>query len=259
MVEFTLPKNSKVKEGKVWPKPAGAKRTTEFRIYRWNPDNAENPRIDTYFVDRDDCGPMLLDAIIWIKDKIDPTLTFRRSCREGVCGSCSMNIDGINTLACTITIDDVAKPVRIYPLPHMPVVKDLVTDLSGFYAQHAQTEPWLHTETPAPEKEWPQSHEERAKLDGLYECILCACCSTSCPSYWWNTDRFMGPAAILQSYRWIVDSRDEATGERLDQLEDPFRLYRCHTIMNCSKACPKGLNPAKAIAEVKKMMITRRF
>jgi len=259
MVQLTLPKKSKVKEGKVWPKPAGAKRTTEFRIYRWNPDHDENPRIDTYFVDRDDCGPMLLDAIIWIKDKIDPTLTFRRSCREGVCGSCSMNIDGINTLACTITIDDVAKPVRIYPLPHMPVVKDLVPDLSGFYAQHEQTEPWLHTETPAPEKEWPQSHEERGKLDGLYECILCACCSTSCPSYWWNSDRFMGPAAILQSYRWIVDSRDEATGERLDQLEDPFRLYRCHTIMNCSKACPKGLNPAKAIAEVKKMMLTRRF
>jgi succinate dehydrogenase / fumarate reductase iron-sulfur subunit len=259
MVEFTLPKKSQVKEGKVWPKPKGAKRVTEFRIYRWSPDDDENPRIDTYFVDRDDCGPMLLDAIIWIKNTIDPTLTFRRSCREGVCGSCSMNIGGVNTLACTRGIDEFSAPVKIYPLPHMPVVKDLVPDLSGFFAQHASTEPWLHTTTPAPEKEWPQSHEERGKLDGLYECVLCACCSTSCPSYWWNGDRFMGPAALLQSYRWIVDSRDETAGERLDQLEDTFRLYRCHTILNCSKACPRDLNPAKAIAEIKKMMITRQL
>ncbi len=259
MVELTLPKNSKVQEGKIWPKPEGAKRLTEFRIYRWNPDIGDNPRIDTYFVDRDDCGPMLLDAIIWIKNKIDPTLTFRRSCREGVCGSCSMNIDGVNTLACTRAMEDVAAHVKIYPLPHLPVVKDLVPDLSNFYSQHASIEPWLHTKTPPPEKEWSQNHEEREKLDGLYECILCACCSTSCPSYWWNSDRFMGPAALLQSYRWIVDSRDEATGERLDQLEDPFRLYRCHTIMNCAKACPKDLNPAKAIAEIKKLMVSRQL
>ncbi|MBS7697234.1 MULTISPECIES: succinate dehydrogenase iron-sulfur subunit [unclassified Chelatococcus] len=260
MAEFALPKNSRMTEGKVWPKPAGAKRTTDFRIYRWDPDTGENPRIDTYTVDRDDCGPMVLDAIIWIKNKVDATLTFRRSCREGICGSCAMNIDGANTLACTKGIDEVERKgvVKIYPLPHMPVVKDLVPDLTRFYAQHASIEPWLQTTTPAPEKEWRQSHEDRQKLDGLYECILCACCSTSCPSYWWNGDRYLGPAALLQAYRWLIDSRDEATGERLDQLEDPFRLYRCHTIMNCANVCPKGLNPAKAIAEIKQMMVVRQ-
>ena len=259
MVEFTLPKNSRVTEGKVWPKPAGAKRLMEFRIYRWNPDDGANPRIDTFFVDRDECGPMVLDAIIWIKSKIDATLTFRRSCREGVCGSCSMNIDGVNTLACTLALDDVKQPVRIFPLPHQDVVKDLVPDMNGFYAQYASIEPWLKTSSPTPEKEWLQSKQEREKLDGLYECILCACCSTSCPSYWWNPERFLGPATLLQSYRWLVDSRDEATGERLDELEDPFRLYRCHTILNCASACPKGLNPAKAIAEIKKLMVTRQL
>ncbi|MBS7706386.1 succinate dehydrogenase iron-sulfur subunit [Chelatococcus asaccharovorans] len=260
MAEFALPKNSRMTEGKVWPKPAGAKHTTDFRIYRWDPDTDENPRIDTYTVDRDDCGPMVLDAIIWIKNKVDATLTFRRSCREGICGSCAMNIDGANTLACTKGIDEVERKgvVKIYPLPHMPVVKDLVPDLTRFYAQHASIEPWLQTTTPAPEKEWRQSHEDRQKLDGLYECILCACCSTSCPSYWWNGDRYLGPAALLQAYRWLIDSRDEATGERLDQLEDPFRLYRCHTIMNCANVCPKGLNPAKAIAEIKQMMVVRQ-
>ncbi len=259
MVELTLPKNSRVTEGKVWPKPAGAKRLAEFRIYRWNPDDGANPRVDTYFVDRDDCGPMVLDAIIWIKSRIDSTLTFRRSCREGVCGSCSMNIDGVNTLACTLALDDVKQPVRIYPLPHLEVVKDLVPDMSGFFAQYASIEPWLKTDSPMPEKERLQSKLEHEKLDGLYECILCACCSTSCPSYWWNQDRYLGPATLLQSYRWIVDSRDEATGERLNELEDPFRLYRCHTILNCTSACPKGLNPAKAIAEIKKMMVTRQL
>jgi succinate dehydrogenase / fumarate reductase iron-sulfur subunit len=259
MVELTLPKNSKVVPGKTWPKPASASaRFTEFRVYRWNPEEGGNPRVDTYSVDRDDCGPMVLDALIWIKNKVDATLTFRRSCREGVCGSCAMNIDGINTLACTHAIDDSKEPVRVYPLPHQPVVKDLVPDLSNFYAQHASIEPWLHTTSPAPDKEWPQSHGDRAKLDGLYECILCACCSTGCPSYWWNSERFLGPATLLQSYRWIADSRDEAAGERLDQLEDPFRLYRCHTIMNCAKTCPKGLNPAKAIAEIKKLMVARQ-
>ena len=257
MVQLTLPENSRIKPGKTWPKPANAKRTTEFRIYRWNPDDGVNPRIDTYFVDRDDCGPMVLDALIWIKSKIDSTLTFRRSCREGVCGSCAMNIGGMNTLACTRGIDDVAAPVTIYPLPHQEVIKDLVPDLSVFFAQHASIEPWLKTVSPAPEKEWLQSPEERSKLDGLYECILCACCSTSCPSYWWNGDRYLGPAVLLQAYRWLIDSRDEAQGERLDNLEDPFRLYRCHTIMNCAQTCPKGLNPAKAIVHIKEMMVER--
>ncbi|WP_026605850.1 succinate dehydrogenase iron-sulfur subunit [Methylocapsa acidiphila] len=259
MVEFALPANSRPVAGKVWPKPEGAKNLKELRIYRWSPDDARNPRIDTYYVDRDDCAPMILDALIWIKSKIDPTLTFRRSCREGVCGSCAMNIDGTNTLACTKGIDDVKGAIRIYPLPHLAVVKDLVPDLTNFYAQHASIEPWLHTSTPAPEKEWRQSPAEREKLDGLYECILCACCSTSCPSYWWNGDRYLGPAALLQAYRWLIDSRDEAAGERLDNVEDPFRLYRCHTIMNCAKACPKGLNPAKAIAEIKSLMIERQI
>ncbi len=257
MVQFFLPKNSRPTKGKSWPKPSTAKRVTEFRIYRWNPDDNENPRMDTYFVDRDDCGPMVLDALIWIKSKIDSRLAFRRSCREGVCGSCAMNIDGLNTLACTKGIDEVAHPVTIRPLPHELVVKDLVADLTVFYAQHASIEPWLHTTTPAPEKEWLQSPEDRAKLDGLYECILCASCSTSCPSYWWNGEKYLGPAVLLQAYRWLIDSRDEARGERLDNLEDPFRLYRCHTIMNCSKTCPKDLNPAKAIAEIKAMMIER--
>jgi succinate dehydrogenase / fumarate reductase, iron-sulfur subunit len=259
MVQLTLPKNSKITQGKTWPKPVGATRLTEFRIYRWNPEDGQNPRIDTYFVDRDDCGPMLLDAIIWIKNKVDSTLTFRRSCREGVCGSCSMNIDGVNTLACTQAIDDTAAPVKIYPLPHMDVIKDIVPDMSLFYAQHASIEPWLKTDTPAPEREWLQAPADRAKLDGLYECIMCACCSTSCPSYWWNSDRYLGPAVLLQAQRWIEDSRDEAMGDRLDNLEDPFRLYRCHTIMNCAKACPKGLNPAKAIADIKKKMVERQM
>lgn len=258
MAQFQLPKNSRLVEGKTWPKPAGVNNLREFRIYRYDPDGESNPRIDTYFVDLDDCGPMILDGILWIKNNIDPTLTFRRSCREGICGSCAMNIDGLNTLACTKGMDEVAGAIRIYPLPHLPVVKDLVPDLTRFYAQHASIEPWLKTDSPAPEKEWAQSPEDREHLDGLYECILCACCSTSCPSYWWNGDRYLGPAALLQAYRWLIDSRDEATGERLDNLEDPFRLYRCHTIMNCSNACPKGLNPAKAIAEIKKMMVMRQ-
>jgi succinate dehydrogenase / fumarate reductase iron-sulfur subunit len=257
MVELTLPKNSKPTEGKVWPHPATAAGEREYRIYRWNPEDGRNPRIDTFYVDTGDCGPMVLDGLIWIKNNIDATLTFRRSCREGICGSCAMNIDGINTLACTKAMDDIKGPVRIYPLPHMPVVKDLVPDLTNFYAQHASIQPWLQTVSPPPQKEWRQSHEDRQRLDGLYECILCACCSTACPSYWWNSDRFLGPAALLQARRWIVDSRDEATGERLDNLEDPFRLYRCHTIMNCTKACPKHLNPAKAIAEIKRMLVER--
>ena len=259
MVEFTLPKNSRYTEGKVWPAPKGAQNLREYRVYRWNPDDSRNPRIDTYYVDTDDCGPMVLDALIWIKNNIDATLTFRRSCREGICGSCSMNIDGTNTLACTKAMSEINGPVRIYPLPHMPVVKDLVTDLTQFYAQYAAIKPWLQSRTPpAPDRERLQSKEDQERIDRPAACILCACCSTSCPSYWWNSDRYLGPAALLAAYRWIVDSRDEATGERLDALEDPFRLYRCHTIMNCTKTCPKGLNPAKAIAEIKKMMVARR-
>jgi len=259
MVELTLPKNSKINPGKTWDRPEGASNLKEFKIYRWNPDDGKNPQVDTYYVDLDNCGPMILDGLIKIKSEIDPTLTFRRSCREGICGSCSMNIDGTNTLACIKGMDEVTGAVKVYPLPHLSVVKDLVPDLTNFYAQHRSIEPWLQTKTAAPEDEWRQSYGDRKKLDGLYECILCACCSTSCPSYWWNEDRYLGPAILLQSYRWLVDSRDEATGERLDNLEDPFRLYRCHTIMNCSKACPKGLNPAKAIAEIKKLMVERRF
>ena len=259
MVQLTLPRNSRLIGGKAWPKPDGAANTREFKVYRWNPDDSANPSIDTYHVDLDDCGPMVLDGLIWIKNKVDPTLTFRRSCREGICGSCAMNIDGMNTLACTKGMDEIKGAVKIYPLPHLPVVKDLVPDLTQFYTQLTSIEPWLKTSTPTPETEWRQSREDREKLDGLYECILCACCSTSCPSYWWNGDRYLGPAVLLQAYRWLIDSRDEATGDRLDNLEDPFRLYRCHTIMNCAQTCPKGLNPAKAIAEIKKMMVERRI
>jgi succinate dehydrogenase / fumarate reductase iron-sulfur subunit len=257
MVEFTLPKNSVVQKGKRWPKPDNATRLREFHVYRWNPDDDQNPRMDTYFVDLDDCGPMILDAMLWIKNKIDPTLTFRRSCREGICGSCSMNINGLNTLACTKAMSDYSGTITIRPLPHMDVVKDLVPDLTHFYAQHASVEPWLHTSSPPPEKEWKQTPEDRAKLDGMYECILCACCSTSCPMYWWQGERYLGPAALLQAQRWIADSRDEATAERLDFVDDAFKLYRCRTILNCSAACPKGLNPAKAIAEIRKTLVQR--
>ena len=214
--------------------------------------------MDTYEIDLGKCGPMVLDAIIYIKNELDSTLSFRRSCREGICGSCSMNIGGINTLACTMAIEDLNGDINIYPLPHMPVVKDLVPDMTDFYAQYASIKPWMQTQSPPPpDRERLQSKEERAELDGLYECIMCACCSTSCPSYWWSSDRFLGPATLLQAYRWIVDSRDENTGERLDELEDPFRLYRCHTIMNCTNTCPKGLNPAKAIVEIKKLLVER--
>jgi succinate dehydrogenase / fumarate reductase, iron-sulfur subunit len=258
MVEFTLPANSKVKEGRIHRAAAGAGRIRDFKIYRWNPDDGQNPHIDTYEVDLDACGPMVLDALIKIKNEIDTTVTFRRSCREGICGSCAMNIDGTNTLACLKPIEEVKGDIRIYPLPHMPVVKDLVPDLTHVYAQYASIKPWLQAGATPPDRERLQSEAERAKLEGLWECILCFCCSTSCPSYWWNGDRYLGPAILLQAYRWIADSRDEATGERLDALEDPFRLYRCHTIMNCTRTCPKGLNPAKAIAEIKKLMVTRK-
>lgn len=260
MAEFTLPKNSLVKPGKHVAGDTQAKKPKTFKVYRYDPDTEDNPRMDTFVVDVARSGPMVLDALIYIKNELDPTLTFRRSCREGICGSCAMNIDGTNTLACTIANSDTSEEVSIYPLPHMPVVKDLVPDLNQFYAQYASIKPWMQTQTPPPpDTERLQSKEDREQLDGLYECILCACCSTSCPSYWWNSDRYLGPAVLLQAYRWLADSRDEATGERLDDLEDPFRLYRCHTIMNCTKTCPKGLNPAKAIAETKKLMVKRSF
>ncbi len=259
MVEFALPANSRVRRGKRHAAANGAARTRAIKIYRWNPDDGETPSLDEFEVDLERCGPMVLDALIHIKNDIDATLTFRRSCREGICGSCAMNIDGTNTLACLKPIDEVKGAVRVYPLPHLPVVKDLVPDLTHVYAQYAAIEPWLRTQSGTPpDRERLQSEADRQRLDGLYECILCFCCSTSCPSYWWNGDRYLGPAILLQAYRWIADSRDEFTGERLDDLEDPFRLYRCHTIMNCTRACPKGLNPAKAIAEIKKLMIERR-
>ena len=258
MAEISLPANSIVRQGKLFKAPEAATNIKRFVIYRYDPDSGENPRLDTFEVDLDTCGPMVLDALIKIKNEMDSTVTFRRSCREGVCGSCAMNVDGTNTLSCIKAIDDISGDAKVYPLPHMEVVKDLVPDLKNAYAQYASIEPWLKTKTPPPpDRERLQSTEDRAKLDGLWECVLCFCCSTSCPSYWWNSDRYLGPATLLQSYRWIADSRDEETGERLDDLEDPFRLFRCHTIMNCTNTCPKHLNPAKAIGEIKKLMVQR--
>ena len=260
MAEFTLPANSVVKQGKLFKAAEGVTNIKRFVVYRYDPGSGKNPYTDTYEVDMDSCGPMVLDGLLKIKDEMDASLSLRRSCREGICGSCSMNIDGANTLACTQAISTIKGDVKVYPLPHQPVVKDLVSDLTNFYAQYASVEPWMKTDTATPpDRERLQSREDREKLDGLYECILCACCSTSCPSYWWNSDRYLGPAALLNAYRWIVDSRDEAAGERLDDLEDPFKLYRCHTIMNCTKVCPKGLNPAQAIAETKKLMVLRKI
>jgi succinate dehydrogenase / fumarate reductase iron-sulfur subunit len=264
MAEFTLPKNSKIdnKNSKTFKADESAKNVKTFEVYRYDPedDNKKNPYIDRFEIDIDKCGPMVLDALIKMKSEQDSTLTFRRSCREGICGSCAMNIDGSNTLACTKSIADCkSKTVKIYPLPHMPVIKDLVPDLTHFYAQYKSIKPWLQASEPInPQKEREQSPEDREKLDGLYECILCACCSTSCPSYWWNSEKYLGPAILLQAQRWIADSRDEATAERLDELEDPFKLYRCHTIMNCTQACPKGLNPARAIGKIKQAIADRK-
>ena len=255
MVQLTLPQNSRIRVGKTWPKPQGATKLRRFNIYRWDPDTGENPRLDTYWIDEAKCGPMVLDALIKIKTEIDPTLTFRRSCREGICGSCAMNIDGGNHLACIYGMDEVSGDVNIYPLPHMPVVKDLIPDLTHFYAQHAAVHPYLITETPTPNEEWRQSIEDRKKLDGLYECILCACCSTSCPSFWWNPEKFIGPAGLLQAYRFLADSRDRATDERLAALDDPFSVFRCRGIMNCVNVCPKGLNPTRAIGHIRSMLL----
>jgi succinate dehydrogenase / fumarate reductase iron-sulfur subunit len=263
MAQFTLPKNSKITKGTRFDATTPeTKRPKLFKVYRYDPDGEENPRWDEYVIDLDKCGPMVLDAIIYIKNEVDSTLTFRRSCREGICGSCSMNIAGTNTLACTKAIDEFKGDISVSPLPHMPVLKDLVPDLTHVYAQYTSIEPWMKTDSPAPARERLQSPEDSDVLngrDGLgpAACILCFCCSTACPSYWWGGDRFLGPAILMQAWRWLADSRDEAAGERLDQLDDAFKLYRCHTIMNCTKTCPKGLNPAKSIAEVKKLMAAR--
>ena len=258
MVQFTLPANSRIVRGKDHPTPEDAKRVRRLRIYRYDPESGNNPSIDSFEIDQDQCGPMVLDALLKIKNEIDSTLTFRRSCREGVCGSCAMNIDGRNTLACTKALDDCRDEISIYPLPHLPVIKDLVPDMSQVYRQYASIEPWLQAPPHAGDCEQRQSHEDRSQLDGLVECILCACCSTSCPSYWWNGDKYLGPAVLLQAQRWLKDSRDQATKKRLDALEDPFKLYRCHTIMNCTDTCPKSLNPARAIADIKQALARRR-
>tara|TARA_R110001592_G_scaffold70230_2_gene215204 strand:- start:167 stop:922 length:756 start_codon:yes stop_codon:yes gene_type:complete len=248
MVQLTLPQNSKVIEGKTWGKPSNL----SIQIYRWNRDSGSNPTVDTFNLDKDKMGPMVLDAIIYIKNNVDPSLTFRRSCREGICGSCSMNINGTNTLACLTPIDK--QQFKVYPLPHMQVLKDLVVDLQPFFDQYKSIKPYL-VNNDKPGKERIQSQEDRSKLDGLYECIMCACCSTSCPSYWWNSEKFLGPAILLQAYRFVVDSRDKNKKERLEMLNDAFKLYRCHTIMNCTKTCPKGLNPAQAISNLKKEVL----
>ena len=255
MVELLLPKNSKIVEGKHYTEKGPKDKVKTFLIYRFDPDKSEQPRVDKYDVDLSNTGPMVLDALIKIKNDIDPTITFRRSCREGVCGSCSMNIDGTNTLACTKYVNDVKGEIKIFPLPHMPVIKDLVPDLKHIYKQYSSIEPWLKT-SENPDREIKQSPAERKELDGLYECIMCFCCSTSCPSYWWNGDKYLGPAVLLQAYRWISDSRDEEKKERLKKVADELKLYRCHTIMNCTNSCPKGLNPAKAIGSIKKMLAT---
>jgi len=258
MPQFSLPENSRVQPGQTHPAPSGATNVKSFRIYRFDPDSGLNPRMDVYEVDMDSCGPMVLDALIKIKNEIDSTLTFRRSCREGICGSCAMNIGGLNTLACTKACNEVKGDVKIYPLPHMPVVKDLVPDLTQFYAQYAAVRPWLQTRDPAPAAgERRQPPQDQELIDRPSACILCACCSSSCPSYWWNSERYLGPAALLASYRWIIDTRDQAQAERLDFLDDTFRLYRCHTILNCVEACPKDLNPARAIADLKRRLAAR--
>jgi len=236
------------------------KRMKTFSIYRWNPEKpGDKPRMQDYEVDLNDCGPMVLDVLIKIKNEIDPTLTFRRSCREGICGSCAMNMSGVNSLACLTKIESPDKVTKIYPLPHMYVMKDLVPDMNHFYAQYKSIQPWLQREDGdklgVGENQLLQSEHDRVKLDGLYECILCACCSTSCPSYWWNPEKYLGPAVLMQAYRWIIDSRDHNTAERLNKMRfDQFAVYRCHTIMNCTKTCPKGLNPGLAIAEIKKLL-----
>ena len=228
----------------------------KFRIYRFDPDRDAKPRMQDYDVEMQSTDRMLLDALIRIKS-IDDSLSLRRSCREGVCGSDAMNINGKNGLACVTRLSDLKEPVELRPLPGLPVIRDLIVDMSQFFKQYHSVKPYLVNNEPLPEKERLQSPAQREALDGLYECILCACCSTACPSFWWNPDKFVGPAGLLQAYRFLADSRDEATSERLDNLEDPYRLFRCHSIMNCVDVCPKGLNPTRAIGRIKDLLVKR--
>ena len=228
----------------------------KFRIYRYDPEKDAKPRLQEYDVALDPHDRMLLDALVRIKS-IDESLSFRRSCREGVCGSDAMNINGKNGLACTTNLKQLKEPVELRPLPGLPVIRDLIVDMSQFFKQYHSVKPYLVNDAPPPEKERLQSPEERDELDGLYECILCACCSTSCPSFWWNPDKFVGPAGLLWAYRFMADSRDRDLNERLDNLEDPYRLFRCHTIMNCVDVCPKSLNPTQAIEKIKDLLVKR--
>jgi succinate dehydrogenase / fumarate reductase iron-sulfur subunit len=227
-----------------------------FRIFRYDPDKDEKPTMRDYDVRLDPHDRMLLDALVRVKEQ-DDSLSLRRSCREGVCGSDAMNINGKNGLACITKLADLKEPVELRPLPGLPVIRDLIVDMSQFFKQYHSIKPYLVNDDPAPEKERLQSPQEREELDGLYECILCACCSTACPSFWWNPDKFVGPAGLLQAYRFIADSRDQAGGERLDDLEDPYRLFRCHSIMNCVDVCPKHLNPTRAIGKIKELLVKR--
>jgi len=229
----------------------------KFKIYRYNPETGEKPYEQEYQLDNVEPGTMLLAALLRIKDEQDESLSFRRSCGEGVCGSDGMNINGVNGLACITSLDDLKQPVQIKPLPGLPVIRDLIIDMDQFYKQYRAVKPYLIVNDPMPEVELKQTPEQRENIDGLYECVLCACCSTSCPSFWWNPDKFLGPAALLQASRFIEDSRDQAFEKRLEDLEGPFKLFRCHTIMNCVNVCPKGLNPTKAIGRIKHKMVSR--
>ena len=253
-MQISLPKNSKVQKGKYYKDKTGSKNIRKVNVYRWDPSSGENPRIDTYEVDMDNCPSKVLDVLNKIKNEIDPSLAYRRSCAHGVCGSCAMNMDGKNGLACTKAHSEIKGDINIYPLPHLKVLKDLIGDLNTLYKQYASVEPWLKTSIKNDNVENIQSINDRSKLDGLYECIMCACCSTSCPSYWWNSDKYLGPAALLQAYRWIVDTRDDKKKERLKDLNDSFKLYRCHTILNCTKSCPKDLNPGEKISKIKQLI-----
>ena len=258
MVQLSLPKNSVPIKGKSYSNvdllDEQSQQNHDIRVinvYRWSGDENTPPQIDRFEIDVKKAGTMVLDILNKIKAELDPSLTFRKSCREGVCGSCAMNIDGVNTLACQKNIEECSDVINIYPLPHMKVIKDLVVDLKKAFEQFKSIKPWLSKKTPNNKKENYQSIEDRDKLDGMWECVMCFSCSTSCPSYWWNEDKYLGPAVLLQANRWIQDSRDEEKKERLNELDDSFKLYRCHSIMNCTNSCPKGLNPAKAIAEIK--------
>ena len=258
MVQLSLPKKSAPIKGNSYSNvdllDEQSQQNHDIRVinvYRWSGDENTPPQIDRFEIDVKKAGTMVLDILNQIKAEVDPSLTFRKSCREGVCGSCAMNIDGVNTLACQKNIEECSDVINIYPLPHMKVIKDLVVDLKKAFEQFKSIKPWLSKKTPNNKKENYQSIEDRDKLDGMWECVMCFSCSTSCPSYWWNEDKYLGPAVLLQANRWIQDSRDEEKKERLNELDDSFKLYRCHSIMNCTNSCPKGLNPAKAIAEIK--------